>query len=158
MRRLEVQKSGDGVNSLWRWYRYQNPLRVAFNLSVIYLCRYAPSMRLKNAMYRFIGMKVGKNVSVGLGVVFDVFFPELIELGDNSIIGFDSTILAHEFLVTEFRKGQVKVGKNVLIGARSLILPGVEIGDGARVSAMSLVNADVAAGSFVGGVPVKEIK
>lgn len=158
MRRVEVQKTGDGINSLWRWHRYQNPLRVAFNLSVIYLCRFAPSMRFKNAMYRFLGMKVGKNVSVGLGVVFDVFFPELIELGDNSIIGFDSTILAHEFLVTEFRKGKVNVGKNVLIGARSLVLPGVVIGDGACISAMSLVNADVAAGSFVGGVPAKEIR
>lgn len=158
MRRVEVVKVADGVNSLWHWHRYQNPLRVALNLSVIYLCRFAPSMRLKNFMYRLLGMKVGRNVSVGLGVVFDVFFPEMIEIGDNSVIGFDSTIIVHEFLVTEFRKGKVKIGKDVLIGARSLVLPGVEIGDGARISAMSLVNSDVAAGAFVGGVPAKEIK
>lgn len=28
--------------------------------------------------------------------MFDIFFPELIEIGDNTIIGYNSTILAHE--------------------------------------------------------------
>lgn len=157
MRNLAVEKVGGG-NPLRRWHSYKSPLRVALNFFVIYSCRYLPSLRLKNSLYRLIGIKVGSGVSVGLGVVFDIFFPELIEVGDNSVLGFESTIIAHEFLVDEFRKGPVKVGRNVLIGARSLILPGVEVGDGARVSAMSLVNENVAPGSFVGGVPAKELK
>jgi len=59
----------------------------------------------------------------------DVFFPELIEIGDNSIIGFNSTILCHEFLVDEYRLGRVRIGKNVTIGANTTILPGVVIAD-----------------------------
>lgn len=101
---------------------------------------------------------MGKNVSVGLAATLDIFFPELIEIGENSILGFESAILAHEFLVGEWRIGKVKIGENVLIGARSLVLPGVSIGDWAVVAAGSVVTKDVPAHSLVGGVPAKPIK
>jgi len=45
--------------------------------------------------------------------------------------------------------------EDVTIGANCTILPGVIIGKGATVSAMSLVNRDVPAGAFVGGVPIR---
>ena len=44
------------------------------------------------------------------------------------------------------------------IGANVTVLPGVVIGDGATVSACSLVNKDVAENSFVGGIPIKPLK
>ncbi len=156
MRRLSVHKV-QGRNSMRSWYKIKNPLRVSLNFIVIYLCRFLPSLSLKNFLYRSIGMKVGKDVSVGLMVMFDIFFPELIEIGENSVIGYNATILAHEYLVEEWRSGKVKIGKNVMIGANSTVLAGVEIGDRAVVSAASLVNRDVASGAFVGGVPAREI-
>jgi acetyltransferase-like isoleucine patch superfamily enzyme len=157
MRRIEVYPS-EGSNSLEKWYRIKNPLRVVFNFIVIYTCRFVPSLALKRVLLRLTGMKVGKNVSIGLGAMFDIFFPELIEIGDNSIIGYNATLLAHEFLVNEWRRGKVKVGKNVMIGANSLVLPGVEIGDGATVAACSLVNRDIPPGAFVGGVPARVLR
>jgi acetyltransferase-like isoleucine patch superfamily enzyme len=66
--------------------------------------------------------------------------------------------VTHEFLVKEWRRGPVKIGKNVTVGAMTLVLPGVEIGDGATVAAYSLVNSSVRSGSTVGGVPIREIK
>lgn len=42
-----------------------------------------------------------------------------------------------------------------MIGANSTILPGVTIGDGAVVAAGSVVHKDVAAGTFVGGNPLR---
>ncbi len=156
MRRLSVHKV-QGRNSMRSWYKIKNPLRVSLNFIVIYLCRFLPSLSLKNFLYRSIGMKVGKDVSVGLMVMFDIFFPELIEIGENSVIGYNATILAHEYLVEEWRSGKVKIGKNVMIGANSTVLAGVEIGDRAVVSAASLVNRDVASCAFVGGVPAREI-
>ncbi|NOZ59938.1 MAG: acyltransferase [Euryarchaeota archaeon] len=154
MRRVEVFPS-EGSNSLVRWYRIRNPLRVALNFLVIYTCRFLPSLALKRVLLRLIGMKVGRNVSIGLGATFDIFFPELIEIGDNSVIGYNAAILAHEFLVKEWRRGRVRLGKNVMLGARSLVLPGVEIGDNATVAAYSLVNRDIPPGAFAAGVPAR---
>ncbi|HIV75501.1 MAG TPA: acetyltransferase, partial [Candidatus Pseudogracilibacillus intestinigallinarum] len=57
----------------------------------------------------------------------------------------------------EYRIGEVNIGSNVLIGANSTILPGVTIGDGAIVSAASLVHKDVPPGAFVGGNPMQLI-
>ncbi len=90
-------------------------------------------------------------------VMLDVMFPEKISVGRNSVIGYNTTILAHEYLIKEYRLGDVKIGDEVLIGANTTILPGVTIGDGAIVSAATLVHKDVPAGSFVGGNPMKVI-
>ena len=145
-------------NSLKYWYQARSPIFVVFNFLVIWLAKYMPSLAVKRTLYRMAGIKVGNGVSVGLGATFDIFFPELIEIGDNTVIGYDTLLLAHEFLVREWRKGKVRVGKNVMIGARVLVLPGVTIGDGAVVAGYSLVNRDVKPGEFVGGVPIKTIR
>ena len=145
-------------NSLKYWHMVRNPVVVAVNFLLIWLAKYTPSLQAKRALYRATGMKVGSNASVGVGVTFDIFFPELIEIGENSIIGYDVLVLSHEFLVDRARKGKVRIGKDVLVGARSLILPGVRIGDGAKVASYSLVNRDVKPGEFVGGIPIKTLK
>ncbi|MGZ4924225.1 MAG: acyltransferase [Halobacteriota archaeon] len=157
MRRL-TEYAADGRNSMWGWSKIRNPARVALNYLVIRISGFLPSLKIKNALYRLIGIKVGKNVAIGLEVTFDIFFPELIEIGDNSVIGYHSTLLCHEFLVDKWKKGPVSIGKNVLLGAHTTVLAGIVIQSGATVSACSLVNADVAGDTFVGGVPAREIR
>lgn len=147
-----------GKNSLRFWPEIVHPLKVIFYFFVLYTARFVPSFRLKNAMYRMIGVKVGERASVGLGVMLDIFFPDQIEIGDNVVIGYNTTILGHEFMVREWRIGRVVIGNDVTIGANCTILPGVVIGDGATVSAMSLVNRDIPPGAFWGGVPVRELR
>ncbi|GFO96990.1 putative acetyltransferase YvoF [groundwater metagenome] len=156
MRRLETFRSKGTCNSLWYWEEIVSPFKVAFNYFCMSLARISPSLRLKNFLYSAMGIRIGEHVSVGLEVNMDVFFPEMIEIGDNSIIGFNSTILCHEFLVNEYRLGKVIIGKNVTIGANTTILPGVTIAEGSVVSAHSLVNSDVS--GFVGGVPARPLK
>lgn len=89
--------------------------------------------------------------------MMDLMFPERITIGKNSIIGYNTTILCHEYLIDEYRLGDVVIGDRVMIGANSTILPGVMIGDDAIVSAGSLVIRDVPAGAFVGGNPAEII-
>ena len=143
--------------SFRRWAEIRSRRSVLKNFLIMILCRYLPDTELKNRIYRKTGMKIGKNVSI-FGSNLDIFFPELIEIGDNSIIGNMTAIITHEFTNNEWRKGPVKIGKNVTIGGMCLILPGVNIGDGAIVAAYSLVNKSVEPGEFAGGVPINKIR
>ena len=145
-------------NSLNYMFYFADPLKVIRNFLLIWVAKYIPSLQLKRILLRGTGMKIGKNVSIGLWATFDIFFPELIEIGDNTVIGYDAVVLAHEFLVGEIRVGKVVIGKDVVIGANSTILPGIEIGDRSIVSAMSLVNRDVPSDVMVGGIPARLIK
>lgn len=157
MRKTERYKVKD-ANSLWRIYQTVPFFKVVKNFIVIQLARYTPFLSVKNWLYRtFLRMKVGKQTSFALMVMPDTMFPEKITVGNNTIIGYNTTILAHEYLIDEYRLGEVVIGDNVLIGANTTILPGVTIGDRAIVSAASLVHKDVPAGAFVGGNPMKII-
>lgn len=133
-------------------------LRVIRNSLMIVLARYAPFFWLKAGMYRALGVRVGKHTSIGFMTMLDIFFPQDITVGDDTIIGYNTVILCHEFMRHEWRRGPVLIGRDVTIGANTTILPGVVIGDGATVSAMSLVNRDVPPGAFVGGVPIRMIR
>lgn len=148
----------DKANSLWQIYQTVSFWKVVKNFIVIQISRYTPFLSVKNWMYRtFLGMRVGKQTAFALMVMPDIMFPEKISVGTNSIIGYNTTILAHEYLIKEYRIGEVTVGDEVMIGANTTILPGVTIGDHAIVSAGTLVHKDVPAGSFVGGNPMRII-
>lgn len=148
----------DGPNALWQIYRTVSPWKGVKNFICIQMARYCPHLPTKNWIYRhLLRMKIGKDTAFGLMVMVDVFFPEKISIGDNSIIGYNTTILAHEYLIKEYRLGDVRIGSNVMIGANCTILPGVTIGDHAVVAAGSLVHKDVPAGLFVGGNPMQVI-
>jgi acetyltransferase-like isoleucine patch superfamily enzyme len=157
-RRLTDYPAPPGTNSLWVWTRDRDPIVVTFNFFMLLLVRYSPSLSLKLIAMRLMGVKAGEKVSMALNATVDIFYPELIEIGDNTIIGYNATILAHEYLIEKKRTGPVVIGKNVLIGANTTVLAGVVIGDGACISAGSLVNEDIPAGAFAGGVPARVIE
>ncbi|MCV9888112.1 acyltransferase [Metabacillus halosaccharovorans] len=147
-----------GANSLWHVYKTVPFWKVVRNFVVIQLARYTPFLAMKNWLYRnFLHMKIGDQTSFALMVMLDVMFPEKISVGRNTVIGYNTTILAHEYLIKEYRLGDVQIGDEVMIGANTTILPGIIIGDGAIVSAGTLVHKDVPAGAFVGGNPMQII-
>jgi acetyltransferase-like isoleucine patch superfamily enzyme len=61
---------------------------------------------------------------------------------------------AHRDIVS---KGPVIIGKNVWIGDKATILPGVKIGDGAVIAANAVVTKDVPAKCVVAGSPARPI-
>lgn len=158
MRRKTERFTVSESNSLWKIYKTVPFLKVMKNFIIIQIGRYSPSLRFKNWLYRsFLKMKVGDETAFALMVMPDVMFPEKITVGNNCVIGYNTTILAHEYLIDEYRLGDVKIGNNVLVGANTTILPGVTIGDNAVVSAATLVHKNVPAGAFVGGNPMQII-
>ncbi len=157
--RLQIHPSAGVHNSLWYFSRATGGyLPVLRNAALIQLARYMPWLPVKRLIYQMLGMRVGSHASVALMVMFDIFFPQDVTLGDDCIIGYNSVILCHEFLRHEWRRGPVWIGHDVTIGANTTVLPGVVIGDGATVSAMSLVNRDVPPGAMVGGVPLRMLR
>jgi len=147
-----------GSNSLWQVYRTVSFFKVVRNVLIIETARFLPFFSWKNALYRLLGIKVGRQTAIAYKVTMDILFPELIRIGRNTIIGYNTTILAHEYLIDEYRLGEVEIGDEVMIGANSLILPGVRIGDQAVVAAGSVVTRDVPPGAFVGGNPARPLK
>jgi acetyltransferase-like isoleucine patch superfamily enzyme len=148
----------EGPNSLWQVYRTVSRWKAVRNFVFIQAARYCPSLPVKNWIYRHVlGMHVGDRTAFALMVMVDVFFPERISVGRNSIIGYNATLLTHEYLIDEYRLGNISIGSNVMIGANVTILPGVTIGDHAVVAAGAVVHRDVPAHARVGGNPLREL-
>lgn len=147
-----------GSNSLWQLYRILPFWRVFRNVVVILIVRFVPFFGLKNALYRLLGIQIGEKTAIALMAVMDVLYPERISIGKNTIIGYNATILTHEYLIDEYRVGDVRIGNHVMIGAGSIILPGVTIGDYAVVGAGSVVNRDVPPFAFVAGQPARILR
>lgn len=53
---------------------------------------------------------------------------------------------------------KVVISRHVIIGTGSTVLPGVTVGEGAAIGAMSLVNSDIESWKICAGIPAKRIK
>lgn len=87
-----------------------------------------------------------------------------IVIGEGTMIGSGSMIVDHDFHEIPLGSDNVdepkpiKIGKQVFIGARTIVLKGVTIGDGCVIGAGSVVIKDIPAGVLAGGNPCKVIK
>ena len=54
--------------------------------------------------------------------------------------------------------GEIAIGRHVIIGSGSVILPGVHLADGAAIGALSVVKSNVAEFTIVAGSPAKFIR
>src|SRR4051794_29997545 len=110
LRRVE-RHPVEGPNALWQIYSTVSRVKMVRNFVFIQLARYCPSLPLKNWIYRrVLKMRVGEHTAFALMAMVDVFFPERITVGSNSIIGYNTTILTHEYLTSEYRLGDVNIG------------------------------------------------
>lgn len=50
------------------------------------------------------------------------------------------------------------IGKNVIIGTNTVLIPGAEVADGVAIGAMSMVNCDLEEWSIYGGIPARKIR
>lgn len=111
------------------------------------------------------GISLGNNVVITQDVMLDG--RGTINIGDDSLIGFESLLITSTYncaqkdvLIKDQGKFEapITIGKNVWIGTRATILPGVEIGDGVIIGANSLVTKNVMPYTIVGGIPAKFIR
>lgn len=112
-------------------YSHDNKIRYGWR------CQHFEKLRMgcETDIGCFTYMNAKHGIVMGLGV----------QVGANCSIYSESTI--------DGKKGKVIIGDFVRIGAGSVIMPGVTLGNDALVAACSFVNRDVPAGDVVGGVP-----
>jgi acetyltransferase-like isoleucine patch superfamily enzyme len=113
-------------------------------------------------------------VTVGEHVFFQenchISVHEELTIGDYSIFGEGVSIHDENHIISAgsdpisdraFIVKPISIGRNVWVGAKATILPGVHIGDNAVIGANAVVTHDVPAYTIVGGVPahiLREIK
>lgn len=93
--------------------------------------------------------------------------PQLISIGNNVNIAAGVVFINHDIMHALINKmnngcikmwgGCIKIGNNVMIGAKCIILPNVEIGDNVVIGAGSIVTKDIPSNMVAAGSPAKVI-
>jgi acetyltransferase-like isoleucine patch superfamily enzyme len=114
---------------------------------------------LRSNLYRASGVRIGKGVFVGEGVLFDKLHPEYIEIGDRTAIGARTIITAHQIIPTETdlralypeEYKRTVVEHDVWIMPGVIITPGVTIGHHSVLATGAVIHKSVPPFSLVVG-------
>ncbi len=170
---LNYSEEEYGQVSLWKVIKrvfktYRDGFLLKFFMDSWLLAPLCPR-KIRPAILRIVGAKVGRHVFIGDHVRIDAGHADLITIGDYTHITGGCRLLCHQrdlrsyrlgdnAAALKYKLGEIKIGKGCMIGMESLIMPGVTIGEGAIVGAYSLVTKDVPAWTIATGRPAKVIK
>lgn len=128
-------------------------------------------MKLYNSYLKKIGIHIEGNPRyIHPSVDFDGKGYHLTFIGDNVVISKDVLILNHDYSIScglrsigelpdnkeAFWLKEIRIGNNVFIGARTIILPGTNIGDNCIIGAGSVIKGNIEENSIVMGNPMSE--
>lgn len=125
--------------------------------------------KLRPAILRIIGCKVGKDVFIGDHVRIDSGHADMIFLEDHVHVAGGCRLLCHQRNLSNYCVGDdyAKLGykiapihlkKGCLVGMESFVMPGVTVGEGAIVGAGSLIAHDIPDWTIAVGRPAKVVK
>lgn len=110
----------------------------------------------------------GLTMARGSGLARDVVIDARsgVSIGARTMIGFETVLLSathpkdqvDDRSTLPLEGSPIIVGDACWVGARCMVLPGVVIGDGATIGAMSLVNRSIDRGCTAAGIPAKAIR
>lgn len=114
---------------------------------------------------RKIGVKVGNDCRFVSSVVFGSE-PYLITIGNKVQITADVRFVTHDGGIWIFNETHpewdlikpIRIGNNVYVGLRTIIMPGVTIGDNVIIGAGSVVTRNIPANSVAAGVPARVLR
>ncbi|MFZ1290869.1 MAG: hypothetical protein WAR79_12310 [Melioribacteraceae bacterium] len=111
---------------------------------------------LKNKLYRSMGIHVGKGSEIMQLVWLDHFRPELIFIGENTLMGAFTRLTVHAYEGSgKFRYGIIEIGNNCKLGAGTGMGP-IKIEDSVRTlpgTTLSPYFSLIKSGSIVGWNP-----
>ncbi len=134
------------------WASY-NALILAVRFTVMDFLRVTPFLVM---FHRLMGMRCGARVQINTKVIAD---SNLIEIGDDTVIGGDVTLVCHSAEGGDLVIAPVKIGSRVTIGLMAVILPGCEIGDEAVIAANAVLpkGTRVPPRTIWGGIPARQL-
>lgn len=116
-----------------------------------------------NNYFRSKGIKIGKNCKIYSNIITGESY--LITIEDNVTISNGVQLITHDNSIIKIVEGytdvfgEIKIGKNSFIGAKSIILPGVTLGENVIVGSGSVVTKSFGeTGIIVAGNPAKKIR
>ena len=101
-------------------------------------------------------MDIHPDTQISLKANLDQTNPRGIHIAEGTLVAFGAVILSHD--LARVLHTDTYIGKNCFIGAHSIILPGVRVGDGSIVATGSVVTKDVQQNSIVAGNPARTIR
>lgn len=125
--------------------------------------------KLRPFLIRKMGCHIGKNTFFGDYVRMDTSYADMIYIGDYTHITSGCRLLCHQRDLSNYcvgdnaascgyKTGEIHIGKGVMVGMESMIMPGVTIGDGAIIGARSMVTKDIPPYCVAVGSPAKVVK
>ena len=83
--------------------------------------------------HRLRGYDIGKNCKISKNAILDRAYPKGVHIGNNTRVLIDAMILAHDYsrgaLEGQSMWCDTHIGHHCVIGGRSMIMPGVTIGN-----------------------------
>ena len=109
-------------------------------------------------LMRLYGLKVGKNVYITTRTYIET--AGLVEIDDNSFIGYNSVVTGHANEGTSIIVSPTRIGKNVMIGTYSIVACGCEFGDNSILGAKSALKKGekVPSNEVWVGLPAKKLR
>ena len=138
--------------ALMKWVQYMSASHIV-RLASGAVFRGSP---LWTAYLRMNGARIGARVFINTLSIAD---HNLLELGDDVVIGADVHISGHTVEGGMVKTGRVRVGSNVTIGLGSAIDIDVDIGDGCQIGAFTLVpkHARLEPNAIYVGIPARKL-
>lgn len=133
------------------------------NYLLLLMSLIAPFNSWRVRFNKWKGINIGKNVYIGMFVFFDNAYPEYIYLEDKTAINSGTMIVTHFNPYIHFDKvlkasvNPVIIKEGAFIAIRSVILPGVTVGEYAMVTAGSVVSKEVEPYTIVRGNPAVKV-
>jgi maltose O-acetyltransferase len=107
------------------------------------------------------GLRIGERCDLQRPFELDPSHCWLVQIGDDVTFAPDVHVIVHDAstksAVGHTRLAPVRIGSRVFVGARTMILPGVRIGDDVVIGAGSVVSRDIPSDTVAAGNPARAL-